>query len=120
MIAPYLVSMQDKIRQGSEPDNAALIYEFVHQQIGFAKQARDQEKISYISLFRVLLETAADELLPRHWRSLCMDYVHQPLSLLWELAESDESKWEVVKLCHEFKTVGEFVAPSINNAITQH
>ncbi|MCH2191537.1 MAG: hypothetical protein MK188_11485 [Gammaproteobacteria bacterium] len=120
MIAPYLAGMQEKIRQGSEPDNASLIYEFVNQQIGFAKQASEQEKNSYISLFRVLLETAADEMLPRHWRSLCMDYIQQPLSLLWELAESDESKWEVVKLCHEFKTIGDYVASSINNPILKH
>ncbi len=33
--------------------------------------------------------TAADRALPMHWRTLCVDYIHRPLSVLDSLADTE-------------------------------
>ena len=114
MIAPHLHKVCTVIRNGSEPNNPALLQYLVTEQINYANQYSGFERNHIESLFRVLLDAASDELVPSHWRALCLDYMHAPLSALWDRASCDESRWQVAKLCSEFRIVGDYAASTIN------
>ena len=115
MIAPNLQSLQHKVRYALEPDNPHLLHNFAILQITFARQSEDLRTPCLEALFRVLLDTAADEILPAHWRSQCFDSLHKPLSELWNSTGCDEHRCRVIRLCQEMTLIGQYAAHSMNN-----
>ncbi|MFN3986858.1 MAG: hypothetical protein ACK4KV_15290 [Rhodocyclaceae bacterium] len=45
----------------------------------------------------LLIRTARDKLLPWHWRTLCLDHVHGPLSALRRLASCEATRNRVAE-----------------------
>ena len=72
-----LVKLRNKIRHGEEPDNPTLISLW----LSFEEDYRDVNtgnstlEDHYEKQFNLLLETVADELIPVHWRRVCLDNI---------------------------------------------
>lgn len=108
-------TLRDKIRYGEEPDNPALI------PLWFSIEESEQSTINpafflrskYESQFYLLLEAVVDELIPAHWRRVCLDNIYKPLSSLQRLARDDDSKKRLSKLLHELSTSCRYVEQSL-------
>ncbi|BAN46752.1 hypothetical protein [Metapseudomonas resinovorans] len=82
----------NRIRCALAPDDPWLLERFVslssqHFRHGRAPAWRAQEVV-----FRLLLDTAADQALPWHWRCLCLDHAYRPLWALRSLATDTSSR----------------------------
>lgn len=66
----------------------------------------------YESQFQLLLEVVADELLPSHWRELCLNSLHRPLSQLRRLLRNTDNKTRLNELFYELASTARYVEKS--------
>lgn len=102
-----------KIRQGSEPDNPALIHLWLSCQ-QTQNQSIDKLRASHTAQFRLLLETVLDELVPAHWRRICLDNIYLPLSTLKKLSNNESSEQHLRSLFNELAISTRYVENSLN------
>lgn len=108
-------NLGNKIRWGEEPDNPLLISNWLKE------KARDQVqpvsvealRTHYESQFKLLLETVMDELIPAHWRCICLDHIHKPLQSLWQISDSSQSEDQLHRLRHELAMQSHYVRYSL-------
>ena len=100
------MQLVDKIRCALEPDNPLLVKEYlrIHEVLLI-----EDKRALLVSHFNLLLDTAADECLPLHWRTLCFDYIHQPLFALQRIAHSAKNKNELAYLFTELRVMGQYL-----------
>lgn len=106
-------SSDDKIRFALEPNNTKLIAEYIaeYECVNLTKNDRRQHLEQQ---FRILLETVADECLPVHWRQLCLDSIYKPLSGLWRIADTENSRTQVRYLFTELRVIGQYLEPGLS------
>lgn len=100
------VLLVDKIRRAMEPDNPLLLKEYLRIQ---GDISIEEKRSLLLSHFNLLLDTAADECLPVHWRTLCFDHIHQPLFALQRIAHSIQNKSELALLFKELRVMGHYL-----------
>lgn len=108
--------MREKIRYGQDPDNPALIPLWLDQEAALRPFDLSLEDCRhyYESQFRLLLEAVLDELVPSHWRRLCLDYIYQPLSTLKKLSDGEQSERHIRQLINELSISCRYVEASLN------
>ncbi len=106
--------LRDKIRFGTEPDNPALI------RLWFSLDSPNPYQSSISQLrqhheeqFKLLLETVADELIPAHWRCLCLDNIYKPLCSLQKISNDEESELRLKRLFNELSITTRYVEHSL-------
>lgn len=110
-----LIKLRNKIRHGEEPDNPMLISLW----LSFEEDYRDINKgnssleVHYEQQFNLLLETIADELIPVHWRRVCLDNIYKPLSSLRRIAKDTESQHKVSRLLYELSVTCRYLEGSL-------
>lgn len=114
--SPYLSVLRNKIRYGSEPDNPSLITLWLIQENEFISTdiSLEENWQRHESQFRLLLETVVDELVPSHWRCLCLDYIYKPLSSLQRLSTTDSTSKKFHSLMHELSQSSQYVSASLS------
>ena len=122
MQSPSLISSSDsvannileqKIRQGLEPDNPVLIHLWLSCQ-QTENLPIDTLRVKHTAQFRLLLETVLDELVPAHWRRTCLDNIYLPLSALKKLSNSESSEQQLRDLFNELAISTRYVESSLN------
>ena len=101
-----------KIRYGCDPNNPALISNWLKQ--NGEDLPMDQRRQWLEKQFYVLLDTIADDLVPRQWRCICLDNIYKPLCALRKLSNDEFSIARVRQLSYELSTTGRFVERSLN------
>ncbi|BDY05983.1 hypothetical protein [Ferrimonas sp. YFM] len=110
-----------QIRRASEPDNHDLIECWLGQEpCRHLKQAcgrcdccpMQRQRRHYEGQFRLLLDTALDELLPSHWREACLNQIYRPLFQLKRLASSEKERLHVQALQRELTITTRFFQPT--------
>ena len=109
---PSLRVLRNKIRYGTEPDNPTLI------RLWFSLDAPNPNCVFQIrrhfeAQFRLLLETVADELIPAHWRWLCLDNIYKPLCSLQKISDDEESELQLKRLFNELSITARYVEHSL-------
>ncbi|MEO9946881.1 hypothetical protein [Paraglaciecola sp.] len=100
------IKLEDKIRFGLEPDNPILLKKYLRVDNGLLV---NQKRALLLSHFALLLDTAADEYLPLHWRIQCYDHIHQPLFSLQRITRSVIEKSELARLFKELRIMGDYL-----------
>ena len=110
---PALDLLREKVRHAREPDNPQLLrLWFELEDAALENGSRDERWQVHVAEFRLLLETFADDLLPRHWRTLCLDNITRPLAELSRLAGQDDRQSELRQLMQELRVVSRFFCPA--------
>lgn len=108
------------VRYGLRPEQPRLMQRWLAQ----SKQAKLDDEALWLlheHQFYLLLETLCDDLVPSHWRSLCLDHIYQPLMALNELAKScelspeqyDMAQARIRRLGRELTITGQYAAASL-------
>ncbi|MEH6580106.1 MAG: hypothetical protein V7731_23880 [Amphritea sp.] len=108
------VALRYKIRHATEPDNPALISQWLSLDSCPSYLRIDEQRVHYEQQFRLLLETIADELLPGTWRRACLDQIHKPLTALAEIAFCHDSIQRLNVLHNELRLTCDYVSASLN------
>lgn len=112
-----LSELRRKIRFAEEPDNPALIGQWLatdhccQQQSDLSRRGinpcqnctRTQQYQHYEQQFRLLLETLEDELLPKNWRCSCLDQIYKPLAHLRQLCDTTYCSAQLNRLIWELR-----------------
>lgn len=104
-----LPRLRAAVRQGSDPDNPALLYywfEFERVAILEASSECLREKCRH--QFRLLIDTYSDLLVPRQWRILCLDNIYRPFEELRLLVRSEQQRKELLQLEFELRIIAHF------------
>ena len=107
--------LKSKIRHGSEPNNPLLINLWLSQTIAECptKLTKKQLRQQYESQFRLLLDTIVDELVPSHWRRVCLDNIYIPLTSLQRISDNDKSQRHIRQLMAELNVSCQYVQHSL-------
>jgi hypothetical protein len=114
---PSVRLIRDKIRFGHEPDNPLLISIWLDQEKLFLQELEDiGHRRQYLEQqFRLLLDTIMDELIPSHWRCICLNNIYYPLSSLKKLASDKQSERHIQQLINELSVTSNYVASSLRS-----
>jgi len=110
-----ITKLKSKIRHAEEPNNPGLIPLWLtleEIEIGQEPSLRELRK-NYESQFHLLLETVADELVPSHWRQVCLDNIYKPLTTLQRMINDDESRVRLSALMRELSVTSRYVEKSL-------
>lgn len=110
-------TLRDIIRYGYDPDNPALIPLWLSREEAIlpAEVTLAMRRKCYMDQFNLLLNVISDELVPAHWRCLCLDYIYKPLSGLYRLATGEQDKQHHRQLLYELSVTSRYMAPSLNS-----
>ncbi|ACE82913.1 hypothetical protein [Cellvibrio japonicus] len=108
-----LVHIRRKIRWGEEPDNSLLISRWLAQENQDLESTREELRQRYKTQFTLLMETIVDELVPAHWRCLCLDNIHRPLQSLKQISDSSQSEGQIRQLTRELAIQSYYVRHSL-------
>ena len=108
-----LDALRMKIRNAEEPNNPTLISQWMNIELPpFITPSLSCWKV-YVDQFNLLLDTFADELIPAHWRQICLDSIYRPLFILKKLEHNTQSKVQVRQLFHELSITSQYVEASL-------
>ena len=90
-------SIRQKVRYAEDEDNPQLLsFWLLAEQTLFTGSVtcadEDARWQMHQGQFRLLLDVICDNLLPEHWRQLCLDNIYRPLTDLNRLSQCDTSK----------------------------
>jgi hypothetical protein len=90
-------SIRQKVRYAEDEDNPQLLsFWLMAEQTLLSGSDLNQDDAErwnmYQGQFRLLLDAVCDNLLPEHWRKLCLDNIYRPLTELSRISECDASK----------------------------
>lgn len=105
--------LQRKIRKAEEPNNPALIADYLCLEGDCNADSVQQKRKRYLKQYNLLLDTIADECIPSHWRCTCLDHIYHPLLALKRLAKCNISKRQVRSLFYELNVTGQYLQPSL-------
>ncbi|MDP7593186.1 MAG: hypothetical protein QF552_10935 [Litorilituus sp.] len=107
--------LRKKIRFAQEPNNPALITLWLQQEndIHLTTQPKKVLRQHYEAQFRLLLETIVDEIVPTHWRRLCLDNIYKPITSLQRIADTEQSKQHIRYLMNELSVSCQYVEHSL-------
>lgn len=110
-----LSQLRSKIRWGEEPNNPLLISRWLAQENSAHQAACSREYLRqcYESQFTLLLETLVDELIPAHWRCMCLDNIHRPLQSLKQISDTPQSNSQIQRLARELAVQSHYVRHSL-------
>lgn len=108
-----LARIRHKIRRGEEPDNPLLITHWLAEENRGLEPLRAELRQRYESQFTLLLETVVDELVPAHWRCLCLDNIYLPLQSLKQISDSVQSDNQIHRLLRELSLHSHYVRHSL-------
>ncbi|REL25732.1 hypothetical protein DXX93_03630 [Thalassotalea euphylliae] len=123
MQSPSLISSSDsvansileqKIRQGTDPDNPVLIHLWLSCQ-QTENLSLDKLRAKHTAQFKLLLEAVLDELVPTHWRRTCLDNIYLPLSALKKLSNNEASEQHLRDLFNELAISTRYIESSLNH-----
>lgn len=100
------------IRCALSPDDPWLIERFVAMTPRYFRGSRAPGWRAQEAIFRLLLDTAADQALPWHWRCLCLDHAYRPLWALRSLATDTSSRRRLQSLQGRLSSL--VLLPSLN------
>lgn len=110
---PAIDQLRYKIRYGSEPDNPQLLHLWFDMETATLENEDVGERWQLcIAEFRLLLDAFADDIIPTHWRRLCLDHIHRPLSELNRLATNTHQQLELKRLLQELRITSHFFDPA--------
>lgn len=109
-----LAHLRHKIRRAEEPDNPLLITYWLAYENQLVENSREALRQRYESQFTLLLETVVDELVPAHWRCLCLDHIYRPLQSLKQISDSARSDNQIQRLIHELAMQSRYVRHSLH------
>lgn len=109
---PAVALLREKVRYAHEPDNPQLLRRwFELEDATFGTGVSDRWRL-HVAQFRLLLDVFADDVLPAHWRTLCLDNIARPLAELSRLADDSERHRELQQLMRELRVVSHFFCPA--------
>ena len=113
MQEPAINNMRHKIRYAQEADNPKLIALWLAMEYSLSPATKSSHWLLYVTEFHLLLDTLADDLLPNHWRRLCLDNINRPLAALRGMAYSNLNKQQLNQLFYELRTTSHFFQTGI-------
>lgn len=110
-----LIRLRHKIRRGEEPDNPSLICRWLALENNEQGDdiVLDGWRHRYEDQFTLLLETFVDELVPAHWRCVCLDNIYRPLLALQQISDSTQSNQQIQRLLRELAIQSHYVRHSL-------
>lgn len=110
------VVLRYKIRNAIQPDNPALISQWLALDSCPSYYHLHEQQKHYEQQFRFLLDTIADELLPGHWRRACLEQIHKPMKALSQITYRKPDIQHLGKLYEELRVTCDYVSGSLNRS----
>jgi hypothetical protein len=106
-------SIRKKIRYAEDQENPQLLpFWLMAEQTLFTGSYFNGDQIArqkmYQDQFRLLLDVICDNLLPRHWRELCLDNIYRPLTELNRISQCEASKKRLRHLWLELNITSQY------------
>lgn len=111
-----LEQLRRKIRNAEEPDNPALIQQWIGMESAPCGSPSEHRRRICISQFNLLLEVIADDCLPVHWRNACLDNINRPLYTLQHLADDYQSEAKVRHLFYELRVISHYFQNALSHS----
>lgn len=108
-------SLYQKIRQATEPNNPDLIKQFLDLSLEQVPNSIEDQRNCMLNQYQLLIDTLADEYLPAHWRTQCLDHIYIPLFGLQQLADTNQAQQSVRKLFHELRVTCNYVQAGLTH-----
>lgn len=113
-LSPAQEVLKHKIRYAVEPDNPMLVKLWLGTDLE-ESLSHSLMRRQYLSQFNLLLETVLDELIPTHWRRICLDNIYLPLCGLKKLVNDDDSEKQLQNLFNELAISTRYVERSLSS-----
>ena len=106
-------SIRQKVRYAEDEDNPQLLsFWLMAEQTLFTGSDLHVDDAArwhmYQGQFRLLLDAICDNLLPEHWRQLCLDNIYRPLTDLSRISECEASKGRLRRLWLELNVTSQY------------
>ena len=106
-------SIRQKVRYAEDEDNPQLLSLWLMaEQTLFTESDFNADYGArwqlYHGQFRLLLDAICDNLLPEHWRQLCLDNIYRPLTDLSRISQCEKSKDNLRSLWLELNITSQY------------
>ncbi len=106
-------SIRQKVRYAQDDNNPQLLtFWLMAEQSLFTSSninADDDARwLMYQGQFRLLLDVICDNLIPEHWRQLCLDNIYRPLTELNRLSQCEDKKKRLRHLWLELNITSQY------------
>lgn len=110
---PSLLRLRELVRFGVQPDNAGLFSLWLtHESLALASDNATAWR-QLEAQFGLLLEALLDELVPRHWRSQCLDHIYKPLAALHKRSDCHARQQRLQALLQELAITSRYIQHSL-------
>jgi len=106
-------SIRQKVRYAEDEDNPDLLsfWLMAEQTLFTGSNSFSDEDARwqlYQGQFRLLLDAICDNLLPEHWRLLCLDNIYRPLTELNRISQCENTKERLRRLWLELNITSQY------------
>ncbi len=102
-------ALQRQVRYGTSPDDPNILESYLRSSELSASYSKKLAKLKSRKALNTLVETICDDLVPNHWRELCLNNLYRPLASLYKLAKNEEERsllnkehYRISVLCNYF------------------
>lgn len=116
---PAINALRRKVRHGSEANHPELVRIWLDaEDAHLTEHSPEQRWQLQCAIFKLLLDTFADDLVPSHWRCLCLDHLYLPLGELSRRANSGTQQQQLRELRHEMRVTSQYFNPANSRPTT--
>ena len=102
--------VENAVRHGCEPDNPTVLGAYLAMSNNIAEllDVGQNKRAIYLRVANTLLETICDTYIPRHWRTLCLDNIYQPIFAAQKHSHNECDLAELRSFNHQLNTLGKY------------
>ncbi len=106
-------SIRQKVRYAQDDNNPQLLTFWLMAEQSLFTSSNintddDARWLMYQGQFRLLLDVICDNLIPEHWRQLCLDNIYRPLTELNRLSQCEDKKKRLRHLWLELNITSQY------------
>ena len=94
-----------KVRYGNEVNNPNLVNNWFSMEESLNNSDTDSKWQLYQAQFSLLIDVLADDMLPSHWRTWCLDNIYKPLNALQRLVGDQQQHYQLNEMYNELRII---------------
>ena len=112
---PAINNLRQNLRYAEDHTNPQLMTLWLMSEQALIDDNHSSRWALYQAEFHLLLDTISDNLLPLHWRQLCLDNIYKPLTDLSRISACENTKKQLRYLWLELNVTSNYFQESLNS-----